>query len=90
MFISGIIALRLPETRGKRMPETIQDLYDLAGQGQIGGQMSNKEVTVREISEDKVRLLQDQMEENEGEDFVEITDDEINENQTEDVLFTKS
>ena len=88
MFISGIIALRLPETRGKRMPETIQDLYDLAGQGQIG-QRSNKEVILREISEDKVRLLQDQME-NEGEDFEEITEDEINEEQTEDVLFTKT
>ena len=66
-LLAGFVCLRLPETLGKSMPETIADL-DLQAQGHT--QRSKVEVMDPEqnvsLSEDKLRLLQDEIEQNFG------------------------
>lgn len=61
MFLAGLLAMKLPETRNKAMPESIDDLYDLAGQGHSSSKQIK--VKVRDIDEDQIRLLESQLDE---------------------------
>ena len=57
-LVAGIVCLRLPETRGKAMPETIESLDKLSS-----GPVEVKQVeNMTEISEQKLKLLEDQIE----------------------------
>ena len=61
MFLAGLLAMKLPETRNKAMPESIDDLYDLAGQGHSSSKQIK--VKVRDIDEGQIRLLESQLDE---------------------------
>lgn len=54
-LVAGCLALRLPETRGRALPETVADLDAVAADREAGRQL---------VSDDKVRLLQEEIEAN--------------------------
>lgn len=66
MILSALLAIRLPETRNKAMPESVTDLYELAGQAQPSH--GQTEVIARRLSQEKVKLLENQIMANDSED----------------------
>ena len=56
-FLAGLAALKLPETRKQPMYETVEDLLQ-------GQRNRSNQVAVQAISEDKVKLLQEEIEGN--------------------------
>ena len=55
IFIAGFLSLRLPETHKRAMPESMHDLYDLAGQGQKH-KLSDKASTFAQMANDDTEL----------------------------------
>ena len=74
LFLSGLLALKLPETHKQPMPESIEDLYDLAGRGRSS--RGHYKVTISELAENKVNLLRSQLDEHTAEAEVSTVSDE--------------
>ena len=71
-IIAGIVCLKLPETRGKSMPETIADLDDASSKGQGHLEKGHGLEGQPALSEEKLRLLQNEIEGNEDDSAMNI------------------
>lgn len=59
-LLAGVVCLRLPETRGKAMPETIENLETRPSEQSRKTQLKS----MTKISEEKLKLLENEIENN--------------------------
>lgn len=62
-FLAGIVCLKLPETMGVPMPETVENL-EISRNGTVSHKLKTLDVEPPNISEEKLKLLQDEIENN--------------------------